>query len=249
MSYEMVRRPDLFADPALARLDQELAGYARDASPELPATFVDRVMASVVEERVARAPFAFVKSLAAGSLTGVVRSFREVAHAAFGHRVPVLVRVQAMVLMALVSLFLGAAVALAALGAVELLRVAQLPPAQPQLMPSPSASASIPGQPGIYPGATLTPLSTPAPRAPGPGGQPPPQTTTPSGAVPRETAQPRSTPRAGATRTPAPRATGRPRATATRKPTLPPLPLPTVTPRVTLPPLPLPSLPLPSILP
>jgi hypothetical protein len=265
VSYGMVQRRELFDDPALVRLDHELAGYVRDASPEVPATLVDRIMASISEERVARAPLAFIQLLAAGSLAGASRSFREVAHAAFGQRIPILVRLQAMALMALVSLFLGATVALAALGAVELLRVAQPPAVQPPLTPSPGASVPIPGQPGVYPGATVTPLSSPAPRAP--ASAPPAQPTTAAPvATPPQTARPGSTPRAGATRAPAPSAMVRPRATATPKrsaaplplptatprvtrpplPSPPPLPpLPTATPRVTLPPLPLPSLPLP----
>jgi hypothetical protein len=270
VSYGMAQPRELFDDPALVRLDRELASYVRDASPEVPATLVDRVMASVSEERVARAPLALIQSLAAGSLAGAACSFREVAHAAFGQRVPLLVRVQAMAVMALVSLFLGATVALAALGAVELLRVAQLPVVQPSLGPSPDtpgssagASPPIPGQPGVYPGATVTPRSSSAPRAPAQTARPGQPATAPAGATPRQTARPRSTARAGATRAPAPSTIVRPRATATPTANVAPLPLPTATPpplpslpplptatpRITLPPLPLPSLPIPSLLP
>ncbi|MDQ3871252.1 MAG: hypothetical protein M3301_06520, partial [Chloroflexota bacterium] len=126
MSWGTAQRGDMLEDPALARLNEELLSYARDASPEVPPGFVDGIMGSVFEERVANAPRAFVASLVAGSLGDAVRCFRETSRAAFGaYRVPFFVRLQAMALMTLVPLVLGTAVALAALSAVEIIRVAQ----------------------------------------------------------------------------------------------------------------------------
>ena len=250
MSPGTVQRDDMLHDPALARLDEELVSYARDASPEVPPGFVDRMVGAAFDGRAAEAPREFMASLAAGSLREVVRSFRETSRAAFGaYRVPFLVRLQAMGLVALVSLVLGATVALAALGAVEIIRVAQhveqqrpvSAPVPTRLGPSPDGAA-IGGESEASPDGTLPPRPTAPPgtpaATPGPSAAP----SAVAGATPRPGSTPGAAPGGTATPPPAGVSTAAPRVTLpplpTRKPRVTLPPLPTAKPRVTLPPLP-----------
>jgi len=213
--------------PALDPLEDLLVGYVRATEISPAPDLAARIHARIAADPARTPPRRFVAAVWALDAGRALGAFRQTLGSALGHgRFPALVRVQAMGLVLLTLLVVGAGVVIGAMGVSTLLRGPQPAPVVIAPSPSPWSGPTTP-VPTVSPDTTpspgiITPSPTPLPSQPD---QPP--VPSPTSPVP-ETSRTRR-PTLGPEGTPGPGVTPRP----TRQPTPEPLdtPRPTRSPR------------------